>query len=194
MSDPAQADFWEQRYRGGTTPWERQGTNPAFLAWRADGTLSPCRILVPGAGRSPEPLALARDGFEVTVVDLAEPAVAVQRDRLAGTSARVVQANLLDWQPDKRFDAVYDQTCLCALPPSLWGDYAAQLARWTRAGGVLAVLFMQTGRLGGPPFHCDLSRMRELFMAPEWSWPSILPAPVPHDIGFVEQPAVLRRV
>ena len=74
-----QAIDWESRYRDGTTGWERHGLNPVFLAWRESGVLAPCRVLVPGGGRSPEPVALAQAGFDVTVVDAAPSAVAMQR-------------------------------------------------------------------------------------------------------------------
>ena len=185
---------WESRYREGTTGWERPGLNPAFLAWREAGVLAPCRILVPGGGRSVEPLALAEAGFDVTVVDAAASAVAAQRARLVRlrVPARVEQADLFDWEPDTSFDAIYDQTCLCALPPATLPDYAARLHRWLRPGGTLFVLFMQTGVAGGPPFHCDMDDMRLLFAATQWDWPDELPAVVAHSPGRVEQPAVLR--
>lgn len=189
-----QAIDWECRYRDGTTGWERPGLNPAFLAWREAGVLAPCRILVPGGGRSVEPVALAEAGFDVTVVDAAASAVAAQRARLERlhVPARVEQADLFAWNPDAPFDAIYDQTCLCALPPATWPQYAARLRRWLRPGGAYFVLFMQTGVAGGPPFHCDMDDMRILFPATQWGWPDVLPAPVAHSPGRVEQPAVLR--
>src|SRR6478736_685143 len=95
-----QAIDWESRYRDKTAGWERHGINPAFLAWRDSGALAPCRILIPGGGRS---LKLR---------------------------AQVEQADLFAWDPVSPFDAVYDQTCLCALPPGLWPSYARRLHRW----------------------------------------------------------------
>jgi protein-L-isoaspartate O-methyltransferase len=192
-SGPTQAIDWEARFGRGETPWERPAQNPAFLAWRASAVLMPGRILVPGAGRSSEPAALAEAGFAVTVVDGAPSAVAYQRARLAGLGAEVVETDLFDWQPAEKFDAIYDQTCLCALPPPMWRDYADRLAEWLRPGGVLAILFMQTGRDGGPPFHCDLATMRGLFAAERWTWPDALPAQVAHPNGLHEQPAALLR-
>lgn len=190
MTEALPPDFWETRFREGSTPWERTGLNPAFQAWRTSGTLAPpCRILVPGAGRSPEPLALLEAGFDVTVLDLADSAVAVQAGRLG--AGRAVQADVTQWQPDAPFDAVYDQTCLCALPLPLWPAYEARLRAWLRPGGRLFVLFMQTGREGGPPFDCPIPTMRTLFA--DWTWPDALPAPVPHGNGNAEQPAVLLR-
>jgi methyl halide transferase len=185
---------WETRYREGATAWERPGLSPAFVGWLEDHVLSPCRILVPGAGRSSEPLVLAEAGFDVTVVDAAPRAIAAQRARLAAlhVRARAELADLFTWQPAAPFDAVYDQTCLCALPPSLWEDYAARLKLWLKPGGRLFVLFMQTGQPGGPPFNCDLAAMRRLFSADAWEWPDKLAAPQLLDSGRREQPAILR--
>ncbi|MDE2581346.1 MAG: methyltransferase domain-containing protein [Rhodospirillales bacterium] len=186
---------WEAKYRAGSAPWERPGAHPAFQEWRAAGTLAPCRILVPGAGRSAEPLALAEAGFAVTALDAAPSAVAVQQARFerVGAHARAIVADLFAWTPDAPFDAIYDQTCLCALPPALWPDYAARLAAWLRPGGALFVLFMQTGQPGGPPFDCALPAMRRLFGPDRWTWPEALPPPVPHPSLRAEQPALLRR-
>jgi len=190
-----QAIDWESRYRAGTAGWELHGLNPTFLASREAGLLAPCRILVPGGGRSLEPLALAEAGFDVTVVDAAPSAVAAQRalfHRL-NVPARAEQADLLTWEPDGLFDAIYDQTCLCALPPAIWPDYAQRLHRWLRPDGSLFILFIQNRRTDGPPFHCDMGAMRLLFAAPCWTWPATLPPQVAHPLGLSEQPAVLRR-
>lgn len=182
-------EFWESRFKESHTPWERGVINPAFTAWRAAGDLAPCRILVPGAGRSPEPEALLRDGFDVVALDLADSAVADQAGRIG--ASRAVQADVTTWQADTPFDAVYDQTCLCALPPALWVAYEAQLRRWLRPGGRLFILFMQTGKEGGPPFDCPIPAMRMLFSG--WTWPAELAQGLPHGLGTIEQPAMLIR-
>jgi methyl halide transferase len=194
MSGRSLAADWEARFRAERTPWERPTLHPAFLSWRAAGTLAPCRILLPGAGRSGEPLVLARDGFDVTVVDSAPSALAVQRVRLqaAGLAGHVHEADLLAWSPDSPFDAIYDQTCLCALPPAVWGSYAARLHAWLRPGGALFILLMQTGTADGPPFDCPPDAMRALFAA-GWSWPQELAEMVPHSLGKGEIPVVIRR-
>ena len=183
---------WESRYRTGQTGWQRSDVNPTCRAWIADGTLPPGHILVPGAGRSEEPLALAQAGYAVTVVDIADSAVAFQSERLAPLGGIALAADLFAFTPETPFDAVYEQTCLCALPPELWDRYAACLAAWIRPGGVLGAMFIQTGRDGGPPFHCDLGRMGALFPADLWAWPAD-PQPVPQFGGLSEIPAALRR-
>jgi len=196
QASATQAIDWEERFREGTTRWERPALHPAFLDWREAGLLAPCRILVPGAGRSTEPQALAEAGFNVTVVDASPTAIATQRARLERVhmTSTVELADLFAWQPPEPFDAVYDQACLCALPPKLWPDYVARLHGWLRPDGHLFILFMQTGKPDGPPFRCDLTAMRKMFDSTRWNWPETLSAIMPHPSGVgAEQPAVLRR-
>ena len=181
-------DFWETRFQANRTPWERGALNPAFLEWRAT-TLHPCRILIPGAGKSPEPAALLHDGFDVVTIDLAQSAIDHQSPLLG--PARAIQADVTTWRPAPLFDAVYDQTCLCALPPPLWPAYEASLRAWLRPGGHLYILLMQTGTDTGPPFDCPIPAMRTLFAT--WLWPDTLSPSLPHGLGGAEQPVILTK-
>lgn len=166
------ADTWEGRYQAGTTGWDRGKASPALHYWLETANIAPCRILLPGCGNGYEALTLAAAGFDVVAVDIAPSPVNTLKQLLADAdlSAEVIQADLLDWQPDTLFDAVYEQTCLCALNPELWAQYGAQLHRWLSADGQILTQFMQTNKDGGPPFHCDLDQMRELFPASRWQW------------------------
>ena len=179
---------WEQRYQESTTGWERDHINPGFNEWRARFAASPGRVILPGCGRSPEVLAFAELGWQVVGVDLAQTAVTYQRQTLAeqGFDGTVIESNIFDWQPDTPADLVYEQTCLCALHPDQWPAYEAQLRAWLRPGGSLAALFMQTGREGGPPFHCELSAMRALFSEDHWEW-DVQSFTSEHPIGIHEQ-------
>ncbi|HEY1392965.1 MAG TPA: thiopurine S-methyltransferase, partial [Methylibium sp.] len=110
------------------------------------------------------------------------------------------QADVLEWQPEAPLDAVYDQTCLCALHPDHWTAYAAQLHAWLRPGGSLFALFMQArresadeGRIEGPPYHLDVNAMRALFPEPRWTWPKPPYARVPHPRGWAELAVHLQR-
>ena len=109
-----------------------------------------------------------------------------ERLKVEGLEAEVIQADLLEWEPDGAFDAVYEQTCLCALEPVDWPEYAARLRRWLKPGGTLFALFMQTGREGGPPYHCELADMGILFPQDAWHWLDTEPQEVPHSNGLFE--------
>jgi len=186
---------WNDKYLTGNMPWDRGGISPALADWIDAGELTPCRILVPGCGRGHEVSELARHGYAVTAIDVAPAALAHLHRELEriGAQAELVQADALTWQPEHPFDAVYEQTCLCALQREHWQVYAAQLHAWLRPGGRLYALFMQTGKDGGPPFHCALESMRELFPEDRWIWPEQLERRIPHPIGHVEIPGMLIR-
>lgn len=201
MAGPTK-EFWQKRFQTGETPWDRGGANPQLGVWLASGALQPCRILVPGCGSGYEVAALAVAGFEVTALDYAPEAIGRTRKLLvaAKLEAELVEADALDWQPERAFEAIYEQTCLCALYPDRWRDYADQLHRWCAPGGRLYALFVQWLRSGavagvieGPPYHCDINAMRALFPEPRWAWPKPPYPRTTHPRGLAELAVVLAR-
>jgi len=201
MAGPTK-EFWNQRFVAGDTPWDRGESNPQLGEWLASGALKPCRILVPGCGGGHEVASLAAAGFEVTALDYARQAIERTRERLdsAGLSATLVEADALSWRPPQPFEAIYEQTCLCALYPDHWRAYADQLHRWLAASARLYALFVQMPRpaasegwIEGPPYHCDIQAMRALFPAPGWHWPKPPFARTRHPRGLAELAVVLER-
>jgi SAM-dependent methyltransferase len=195
-------EFWEHRFQSGETPWDRGAVNPQLDAWLATGALRPGRILVPGCGSGHEVVALARAGFDVTAIDYAPEALLRTRESLqaANADAELIEADVLEWNADRAFDAIYEQTCLCALYPDHWRRYADQLHRWLAPNGSLYALFVQMMRPGaargaieGPPYHCDINAMRALFPDLLWTWPKPPYSVVAHPRGFGELSVVLAR-
>ena len=225
MPGPDQA-FWQARFVQQATPWDRGEPNAQLERWIRAGQLRPVagrqarasgsddprvtRILVPGCGSGHEVALLAEWGFDVTAIDYAPAAVEATRGRLAGllqsgrgenvVRTEVLQADLFAYEPPAPFDAIYEQTCLCALHPDDWRRYADRLYAWLTPGGSLMALFMQmaresaaSGRIEGPPYHCDITAMRALFPAVRWDWPRP-PYPVlTHPMGASELPVILVR-
>jgi SAM-dependent methyltransferase len=204
MAGPTQ-DFWQQRFVAGETPWDRGDAHPQLKQWLAQGLISAeMRLLVPGCGRGHELLQLAKAGVDGLGLDYAPAAVAQARAQLASREAqglgRVEQADVLSWQPAAPLDAVYEQTCLCALHPDHWRRYADQLHGWLKPGGRLFALLMQARRdsagqgvLEGPPYHCDIQAVRALFPSERWDWPAPPYAGHAHDRGWMELAVVLVR-
>lgn len=203
MSTAPTIEFWQERFEAANTPWDRGEPSPQLAAWLRDRTLRPGQsIVVPGCGSGHEVLALAEAGCAVTGVDYTPAAVARTEERLrsAGQRATVLRADVLEWRPGAPVDAAYEQTCLCALHPDRWMDYAAQLHAWLRPGGSLCALFMQSLREGaahglveGPPYHCDIHAVRALFSSSRWDWPEPPHAAVAHPRGYSELAVVLTR-
>ena len=165
-------NIWESRYQAGTTGWDRGAASQNLQFWLEQGLLKPCRILVPGCGNGYEVLTLAKKRFEVVAIDIAPTAIANLQKALAAENlnAEVLLADFFTYQPEEKFDAIFEQTSLCALPPKEWEMYAGQLHAWLTPQGKLFAQFMQTGQEGGPPFHCELNDMKVLFPQTAWNW------------------------
>jgi methyl halide transferase len=203
MAGPTR-EFWQERFTSGTIPWDRGTPNQQLLAWIADSTLAPGQhVVVPGCGQGWEVVALAAAGMAVTGIDFAPAALTLCRQVLErdGKQATLIDADVLHWQPDTPVDAVFEQTCLCALYPDYWTRYAAQLHAWLKPGGRLLALFMQAkppadappGAIVGPPYHCDITAMRAIFPAMLWEWPKPPYPEVTSPIGKLELAVVLTR-
>ncbi|PHR58032.1 MAG: thiopurine S-methyltransferase [Robiginitomaculum sp.] len=192
------AEVWEGRYHDKSTRWERDDINGALDEWLTSQQLQPGRILIPGCGRAAEPFYLAERGFEVVALDFAPSAIKHQQQRLHSyenpPSVRFEQVDVMNWRAAAPFDAIYEQTCLCALNPGQRQDYAAQLHGWLKPGGKLFALFMQTNREGGPPFHCPMDEMRQLFGPAKWQWPDHDGLRSDHSNNKVEIGMVLTRL
>lgn len=194
-TDALTSTYWQARYDEGRTGWDRGGPSPMLGIWLEAEILRPCRILIPGCGRGHEVVALAARGFDVTAVDFAEAAVHSLQTRLREKQleAVVTQADLLEFTPAEPFAAIYEQTCLCALHPSLWHAYEARLRQWLLPGGLLCALFMQTDKPEGPPFGCDLSAMQRLFSETAgWRWLGD-PQRLDHPMGLHELACVIQK-
>lgn len=186
---------WEQQYLNGRTGWDRGGPSPALEYWVEMGYFTPgARILIPGCGRGHEVINLARMGLNVTAVDVASTPIEYLNSQLdkEGLKASYIQADLFAWEPDRPFDLIYDQTCLCALNPNHWEQYEVLLRKWLVVNGVLLAHFMQTGRAGGPPYHCPLPEMSHLFDSGIWHWSEAEKA-IGHPSGLEERLVALTR-
>jgi cyclopropane fatty-acyl-phospholipid synthase-like methyltransferase len=165
-------NVWEQRYQQGTTGWDRGDVSPNLHYWLNDQSLATCRILVPGCGNGYEVLHLAKQGFDVVGIDIAPTAINSLKEVLLSNQlqAEVIAADFFQWQPEQTFDAIYEQTSLCALPLQEWQAYEQCLYQWLKPEGKLLAQFMQTEDAGGPPFHCDIEAMLKLFSQQRWKW------------------------
>ncbi|PIP02322.1 MAG: thiopurine S-methyltransferase [Zetaproteobacteria bacterium CG12_big_fil_rev_8_21_14_0_65_54_13] len=186
---------WEERYQRGETGWDRGGASPA-LSQLLEQLPAKARVMVPGCGHGHEVVALAKRGFVVTAIDIAPSPITHLREKLQQNNlqAELIHGDLFTYLPEHGFDAVYEQTCLCAIEPQQRKDYAALLHNWLKPDASLYAQFMQTGSAGGPPYHCDLLSMHVLFDDCRWQWPATEPALIPHRNGRFELAYRLRRI
>jgi SAM-dependent methyltransferase len=84
---------------------------------------------------------LARSAGTLTAVDASPEMLALAARRAPG--ARFLQANLFEWEPDRRYDAVFFGFFLSHVPPERFDAFWALVGRALKLGG--RVLFADDG-------------------------------------------------
>ncbi|KAI9159305.1 hypothetical protein H9P43_008645 [Blastocladiella emersonii ATCC 22665] len=174
-------EFWDSKWQASNTPWDHGTPAPALVALLAAGRIPTGRVLVPGCGGGYDVLALASADRVAYGVDISPTAVAACLEKHAGSippTARFVCADFFAFtehdldasQPADavpQFDAMYDYTFLCALPPSLRGAWAARVAQVVRPGGTLVTLMyplVDKDQDDGPPYPQSVDGYRALLL------------------------------
>jgi SAM-dependent methyltransferase len=158
--DSSRPEFWDTRFRDGVTPWDAGGVPPAVKNWigRRRGRL---RVLIPGAGTGYEVRLFAEHGHDVLAIDFSDAAIQAAKHELGSLSGRVRKADFFGLQ-DGPFDVVYERAFLCALPRTLWSEWARRMAELVSPGGVLAGFFYLDDNQRGPPFGVSQEGLKDL--------------------------------
>ncbi len=154
---PELPDFWDKRFRDGTTPWDAGRVPAALQAFAAaeaarDAAGEARRALIPGCGSAYEAALLGRLGWAVTALDFSAAAVEAARRTLGGWGGTLLQADFFVHRPDAPYALVYERAFLCALPRQLWPGYGERMAELLEAGGRLAGFYFFSEEPKGPPF------------------------------------------
>lgn len=159
---------WEARYQAGETPWEKGRAHPSLVEWLRENRLTG-EILVPGCGTGHDVRVLAADpAARVTGLDLAPSAKALAETfPKVGDEAYLV-ADFLSGSAivPEAFDAVFEHTCFCAIPPAMRTAYARAVSAALKPGGLfLAIFYRNPSHDGedGPPFGCTMEEIDTLF-------------------------------
>ena len=59
------------------------------------------------------------------------------------------------------FDVVWEQTCLCAIPPDLRKPYLKEVARVLKSKGEFVALLWNHGKPDGPPYDMDVDTVMD---------------------------------
>jgi trans-aconitate methyltransferase len=159
MADPA---HWDDRYRSTgsqSVSWfeERPTTSLELLA--AVGVGPADSVIDVGGGASTLVDHLLREGnLDLTVLDLSAVALDAARARLGDPAAVTwIDADLLTWQPTRRWDAWHDRAVLHFLvDDDDQATYRALLERSLEPGGAFVIgTFAEDG-----PTHCSALPVR----------------------------------
>jgi 2-polyprenyl-3-methyl-5-hydroxy-6-metoxy-1,4-benzoquinol methylase len=130
------------------------------------------RVLEVGCGLGTNTEWLARNGLDVTAVDLSRAAIRHARRRLhkKGLTARLYPADLLRGLDERPFDVVLDRATLHSFPQGTTrASFAAHLGELVKPGGSALLVEMRpapSAPRGLPPFGMDQADLCALFPRP----------------------------
>lgn len=160
--DSSKPGFWDDRFRGGVTPWDAGGVPTALAAWLAAHP-HPLRVLIPGCGSGYEVRSFHEHGHEVVAIDFSDAAIEAAQRALGALPPLVRKADFFAFEGDRpRFDLVYERAFLCALPRRLWSAWAERVSDLVRPAGGLAGFFYIDDNERGPPFGIAPAALAEL--------------------------------
>ncbi len=148
------AAMWNERF-GRQEPVYGEEPNRYLRSQTEKRLKPPMKVLLPADGYGRNGLWLAKEGFEVTTVDVS--AVGVERARktaqAAGISAEILLSDLNTWEwPKDQFDAV--AAIYLHLPPEERRTVHARMLGALTPGGILILEAFNPGQLaytsGGP--------------------------------------------
>ena len=159
---------WEARYQAGDTPWDKGRAHPALVQWLSENRLAGS-ILVPGSGPGHDVRVLAANPqAKVIGLDLAPSAKGIAEEFPKTGNETFITADFLYGSAfaEGSFDAVFEHTCFCAIPPDRRPDYARATSTALKPGGLfLAIFYRNPSDRGepGPPFGCTMDEVDALF-------------------------------
>lgn len=143
---------WDQRYVEGDLPWDSGEPDVHLPGVIEEHGIEPVRALEVGCGTGTNSIWLARQGFDVTGLDLSKVAVerAVAKAGEAGVSCRFVAGDfLVDPVPGAPYGFVYDRGCLHVFDQARdRARFAARVAELLEPDGLWHSLIGSTD--GGP--------------------------------------------
>jgi cyclopropane fatty-acyl-phospholipid synthase-like methyltransferase len=148
-------DYWENRYQTGDMPWEKGAPSPGLLDFlAANPDLKRGSVCVPGCGSGHDVREFAKAGFDAFGFDLAPSAIAIAKEKTkaAGLTAKFAPADFLRDVPPQKFDWLFEHTLFCAIQPSERDDYVRAVLKWLKPGGNYLVVNYFLTSSDGPPF------------------------------------------
>lgn len=156
----ATAEYWENRYRNGDTPWDK-GTSHPELIRRLKSLLNPPpkNVVVLGCGLGHDARAFLthlRPKPNVVGLEISPTAVATASSLSIGEKYWI--GSVLDPPTDlqSQFDLAFEHTCFCALSPECRKTYFSGLRKLLKSDALVwFILYVNPDHPTGPPFGCS---------------------------------------
>lgn len=117
-------EYWEKRYREGSTGWDIGYPTPALCKYFNQLEDKSTKILIPGAGNAYEASYLHQHGFDqVYIIDIApSPLNNFAQKHPDFPKERLINGDFFEHKGN--YELIMEQTFFCAIDPSLRAEYA----------------------------------------------------------------------
>jgi SAM-dependent methyltransferase len=148
---------WDSRYRGDSRPaWDKGFPSTHLKAAVEGGAVKPCRAVVLGCGTGTNAIYLAKQGFDVTAIDIAPTALnlANKKAEKEGVKVRWLLADVLAPPMGlEAFEFIFDRGCYHGVRRNNADGYVKTLKCLSRSGTITLILAGNANeeRHYGPP-------------------------------------------
>lgn len=152
---------WEKIYQEGKTPWDFKQAEPYLVKLK----IKPCHALDIGCGPGNESILLAKQGFNVTGIDISENAIAKARERAITEKVNVefIATDILDFKPINQYDFVLDRACFHFLGPEERQKYIQVVTNSLNQNGLFLLFVSSDKETSKGPYQFSEKKLRELF-------------------------------
>lgn len=110
---------WESVYEQEETPWDAGKPESVLARLIKEKYIRPCKTLELGCGNGNDAIFLAKNGFDVTAVDISKKAIenAKERGKNSNVKVKFLAEDVTDLKSLKdRFKFLYDRACFHFIP------------------------------------------------------------------------------
>jgi cyclopropane fatty-acyl-phospholipid synthase-like methyltransferase len=162
---------WEETYRKTPPlelPWNSGMVDIDLRDLLEKGSLFPGKAYDLGCGPGNDAAYLAKNGWDVTAVDIAPSAIKLAKEtaRKAGVEGKIkfLLSDVLALEGAEDAPLVHDRGCFHTLPSKFWGDYRRTVAGLLREGGILALkVFSFKMPAGFGPYRFTPEEIQKVF-------------------------------
>ncbi|CAN7063258.1 hypothetical protein IGI04_017070 [Brassica rapa subsp. trilocularis] len=153
---------WEKTWKAGATPWDLGRPTPIIKHLAETGSLPKGRALVPGCGTGYDVVAMACPDRYVVGLDISRTVVEQSSKRFSTLPNAKYFSFLCEdfftWEPDEKFDLIFDYTFFCAFEASVRPLWAQRIEKLLKPSGeLITLMFPMDERSGGPPYKVSVS-------------------------------------
>ena len=154
---------WDRRYAANDLPWDTGRPDRNLQELTFSSGITPCKALELGCGTGTNAIWLARQGFDVTAVEISESALLQARAKQDADQCTFVQADFLTMPtPEQRYGFVFDLGCFHYFHEEAERVlFAQRVSESLQAEGLwLSVIGSTDGQQMGPPGRSALEVIR----------------------------------